>query len=98
MLGDVGRMVRTGREDFLAVLPCWLPDDVVRFGEEACHRLGGLAQQYPFVTLPGVAATTVTRRRPLPIGASRSSWGPRSGECVTESAGSAGRERRPAGR
>jgi hypothetical protein len=98
MLGDVGRMVRTGREDFLAVLPCWLPDDVVRFGEEACHRLGGLAQQYPFVTLPGVAARQSPagdRSRSVPRAAAGA---PRPGECVTESAGSAGRERRPAGR
>jgi GGDEF domain-containing protein len=68
MLRDVDRVVRTGRDDFLAVLPCWSPDDVVRFGEEACQRLVGLEQQYPFVTLPGLAAATVTRHRPLPIG------------------------------
>ncbi|MCW0212256.1 MAG: sensor protein [Pseudonocardia sp.] len=67
MLGDVDRVVRTGQEDFLAVLPSWSPDDVLRFGEQACHRLGDLARQYPFVKLPGVAAATVTRARPLPI-------------------------------
>ncbi|SDF86495.1 DICT sensory domain-containing protein [Pseudonocardia oroxyli] len=67
MLGDVDTVVRMGRDDFLAVLPSWTRDDVARFGEEACARMGELAHHYPFVELPGVAAATVTRRRPLPI-------------------------------
>jgi GGDEF domain-containing protein len=67
MLGEVDRVVRMGRDDFLAVLPSWSPDAVAQFGEEACARVGELSQRYPFVDLPGVAATTVTRRRPLPI-------------------------------
>jgi GGDEF domain-containing protein len=67
MLGDVDTVVRMGRDDFLAVLPSWSQLDVARFGEEACARVGELAHRYPFVELPGVAAATVTRRRPLPI-------------------------------
>ncbi|GAA4535471.1 DICT sensory domain-containing protein [Pseudonocardia xishanensis] len=67
MLGDVDTVVRMGRDDFLAVLPSWTRADVARFSEEACARVGELAHRYPFVALPGVAAATVTRRRPLPL-------------------------------
>ncbi|GAA1873805.1 hypothetical protein GCM10009836_63530 [Pseudonocardia ailaonensis] len=67
MLGEVDKVVRLGRDDFLAVLPSWAPADVDRFGAEACVRVNRLSDHYPFVHLPGVAAATVTRRRPLPV-------------------------------
>ena len=67
LLTPVDRAVRLGREDFLVVLPSWAPERVLWFCEEVCTRVARLDQQYPFVSLPGVAAATVTRSRPLPI-------------------------------
>jgi GGDEF domain-containing protein len=67
LLTPVDRVVRLGREDFLVVLPSWTPERVLWFCEEVCTRMAGLDQEYPFVSLPGVAAATVTRNRPLPV-------------------------------
>jgi GGDEF domain-containing protein len=67
LLTPVDRAVRLGREDFLVVLPSWAPERVLWFCEEVCMRVARLDQQYPFVSLPGVAAATVTRSRPLPV-------------------------------
>ncbi len=67
LLTPVDRAVRLGREDFLVVLPSWAPERVLWFCEEVCTRVARLDQQYPFVSLPGVAAATVTRSRPLPV-------------------------------
>ena len=67
LLTPVDRVVRLGREDFLVVLPSWAPEKVLWFCEEVCLRMGALDQQFPFVSLPGVAAATVTRNRPLPV-------------------------------
>jgi GGDEF domain-containing protein len=67
LLTPADRVVRLGREDFLVVLPSWEPERVLWFCEEVCTRMGALDQTYPFVALPGVAAATVTRNRPLPL-------------------------------
>lgn len=67
LLGEGERLVRLDGEDFLAVLPSWSPERVLRFCEEACAGIGRLDQVYPFVTLPVAAAATVTRSRPLPL-------------------------------
>jgi GGDEF domain-containing protein len=67
LLTPVDRVVRLGREDFLAVLPSWAPEKVLWFCEEVCARVARLDEAYPFVALPGVAAATVTRNRPLPV-------------------------------
>ena len=67
LLTPVDRVVRLGREDFLAVLPSWAPEKVLWFCEEVCTRIARLDNAYPFVALPGVAAATVTRNRPLPV-------------------------------
>lgn len=67
LLTDVDRLVRWGREDFLVVLPSWEPDRVSWFCDEVCSRIARLDEVYPFIALPGVAAATVTRSRPLPI-------------------------------
>ncbi|OLT10863.1 hypothetical protein BJF78_28435 [Pseudonocardia sp. CNS-139] len=67
LLTPVDRVVRTGRDDFLVVLPSWAPERVLWFCEEVCRRVAGLDAVYPFVSLPGVAAATVTRNRPLPV-------------------------------
>lgn len=67
-LSDVDRVIRVGREDFLVVLPSWSPDRVLQLCEEVCQRVARLDQVYPFVALPAVAAATVTRNRPLPVG------------------------------
>ena len=67
LLGEGDRLVRLADEDFLAVLPSWTPERVLRFCEEACAGIGALDQVYPFVTLPAAAAATVTRSRPLPL-------------------------------
>jgi DICT domain-containing protein/GGDEF domain-containing protein len=67
LVGEGDRLVRLTDEDFLAVLPSWAPDRVLRFCEDACAGIGALDQVYPFVTLPAAAAATVTRSRPLPL-------------------------------
>lgn len=67
LLQPTDRLVRIGREDFLAVLPSWPNDAVLRLTNEICARIGALDQVYPFVALPAVAAATVTRERPLPV-------------------------------
>lgn len=67
MITDVDRVVRMGEDDFLVVLPSWQPDRVLWFCEEVCARVARLHEVFPFVALPGVAAATVTRSRPLPI-------------------------------
>ncbi|MCH6168840.1 sensor domain-containing diguanylate cyclase [Pseudonocardia alaniniphila] len=67
LLTNVDRVVRIGREDFLVVLPSWSPERVMWFCEEVCERVSRLEDAYPFIALPGVAAATVTRSRPLPI-------------------------------
>jgi GGDEF domain-containing protein len=67
LLTPVDRVVRLGREDFLVVLPSWAPEKVLWFCEEVCTRVARLDDAYPFVSLPGVAAATVTRNRPLPV-------------------------------
>jgi GGDEF domain-containing protein len=71
LLMPADRVVRLGREDFLVVLPSWPPERVLWFCEEICTRVAALDQTYPFVSLPGVAAATVTRKRPLPVEALR---------------------------
>jgi GGDEF domain-containing protein len=67
LLGEGDRLVRLGEEEFLAVLPSWAPDRVLRFCEQACAGIAELEQVYPFVPLPAAAAATVTRSRPLPL-------------------------------
>jgi GGDEF domain-containing protein len=67
LLTPADRVVRLGREDFLVVLPSWEPERVLWFCEEVCTRMAALDQTYPFVSLPGIAAATVTRSRPLPV-------------------------------
>lgn len=67
LLTSVDRVVRIGREDFLVVLPSWPPEKVMWFCQEVCERVARLEDAYPFIALPGVAAATVTRNRPLPI-------------------------------
>jgi len=67
LLTSVDRVVRIGREDFLVVLPSWPPERVMWFCQEVCERVARLEDVYPFIALPGVAAATVTRSRPLPI-------------------------------
>ncbi|MCO1655836.1 DICT sensory domain-containing protein [Pseudonocardia humida] len=67
LLGEGDRLVRLGEEDFLAVLPSWAPERVLRFCEEACAGISRLDRVYPFVALPVAAAATVTRSRPLPL-------------------------------
>jgi GGDEF domain-containing protein len=67
LLGEGDRLVRLADEDFLAVLPSWAPERVLRFCEEACAGIAALDQVYPFVTFPAAAAATVTRSRPLPL-------------------------------
>lgn len=67
LLTPTDRVVRLGREDFLAVLPSWREDAVLDLCDEVCTRVSGLDQQYPFVALPATAAATVTRERPLPV-------------------------------
>lgn len=71
LLTPADRVVRLGREDFLVVLPSWPPEQVLWFCEEVCTRIAALDRTYPFVPLPGVAAATVTRNRPLPVEALR---------------------------
>lgn len=68
LLTGADRLVRIGGEDFLLVLPSWESDKVVELCEEVCTRIALLDQAYPFVSLPAVAAATVTRSRPLPVG------------------------------
>jgi GGDEF domain-containing protein len=41
LLGEGDRLVRLDEEDFLAVLPSWPPDRVLRFCEEACAGIAG---------------------------------------------------------
>ncbi|WP_214405331.1 DICT sensory domain-containing protein [Pseudonocardia lacus] len=67
LLGEGDRLVRLDEEDFLAVLPSWAPDRVLRFCEQACAGIAELDRVYPFVALPAAAAATVTRSRPLPL-------------------------------
>ena len=67
LLTPSDRVVRLGREDFLAVLPSWRESDVLGLCDEVCTRVSGLDQQYPFVALPATAVATVTRERPLPV-------------------------------
>lgn len=67
LLQPADRVVRLSREDFLVVLPSWPPERVLWFCEEVCRRVAALDAVYPFVSLPGVAAATVTRNRPLPV-------------------------------
>jgi GGDEF domain-containing protein len=67
LLTRVDRVVRIGREDFLVVLPSSPPEKVMWFCQEVCERVARLEDVYPFIALPGVAAATVTRSRPLPI-------------------------------
>lgn len=66
-LGASDRVVRVGPEDLLLVLPGWPPERVWQLCEEACARIPRLDQSYPFVPLPAVASTAVTRIRPLPV-------------------------------
>jgi GGDEF domain-containing protein len=61
------RVVQTGPEDLLLVLPAWPAGHVEVLRDEVCARIGRLEQQYPFVPLPAVGAALVTRERPLPL-------------------------------
>lgn len=67
LVGDADRLIRVGQEDFLVVLPSWLPDDVVALRDRVFEGISTLDQVYPFVALSAVAAATVTRDRPLPV-------------------------------
>lgn len=67
LVGDVDRVVRLDREEFLLVLPSWTEERVLALCEAACARVSQLDQQFPFVALPGTAAAVVTRERPLPV-------------------------------
>jgi GGDEF domain-containing protein len=68
LITEADRVVRLGRDEFLLVLPSWEPHAVLRLCDEVCARVAELDQVYPFVALPAVAAGTVTRDRPLPVG------------------------------
>lgn len=68
LITDGDRLVRLSDDDFLAVLPSWSREDVLRLCEAACSGIAELDRVYPFVALPAAAAATVTRSRPLPIG------------------------------
>lgn len=67
LVGDTDRVIRVGPEDFLVVLPSRRPDDVMALCDRLCERISTLDEVYPFVALPAVAATMVTRDRPLPV-------------------------------
>jgi GGDEF domain-containing protein len=67
LITEGDRLVRLSDDDFLAVLPSWSREDVLRLCSEACAGIGELDRVYPFVALPAAAAATVTRSRPLPI-------------------------------
>jgi GGDEF domain-containing protein len=67
LLTEGDRLVRLTDDEFLAVLPSWPREEVLRFCEEACAGIARLDQSYPFVALPAAAAATVTRARPLPV-------------------------------
>ena len=66
-LGENDRVVRTGPEDVLLVLPKWPADRVWQLCEQVCAGVVALEESYPFVPLSAVAAATVTRTRPLPL-------------------------------
>jgi len=65
---DADRVIRLDRVDFLLVLPGWQLDAVRDLSRDVAARIARMDQWYPFVALQTVAAATVTRRRPLPVG------------------------------
>ena len=66
-LSGADRAIRLSGDDFLLVLPGRSPQEMLSYCETVCADIAQLDQSYPFVTLPTAAATTVTRRRPLPV-------------------------------
>ncbi len=68
LAGPADRVIRTGREDFLLVLPGRRDDDILALTREIAVRTTRIEEQYPFVTLETAVTGTVTRERPLPIG------------------------------
>ena len=65
---DADRVIRLDRVDFLLLLPGWQLDAVRDLSRDVAARIARMDQWYPFVALQTVAAATVTRRRPLPVG------------------------------
>jgi GGDEF domain-containing protein len=65
---DADRVIRVDRADFLLVLPGWQPEAVRDLSRDAAARIARMDQWYPFIAVQTIAAATVTRRRPLPLG------------------------------
>lgn len=66
---EADRVIQLDRGDFLVVVPGQRLDVVLDLGRRAAERVARMDEGYPFIALNAVTAATVTRGRPLPVGA-----------------------------